>query len=198
MYPDGEYDLAGFAVGVVEKSEILDGRNIAPGDVVIGIASSGPHSNGYSLIRRIVRDSGADLDGAFDDSTLGRTLMTPTAIYVKPLLNLRKQVAVKGMAHITGGGITGNLPRILADGLTARLEAGSWQRPAIFDWLQEAGRVADDEMHRVFNCGIGMCLVVGAAEADTALDALRLAGLGAWAIGRIDRAAAGEAQTVIG
>ena len=198
MYPDGEYDLAGFAVGVVEKSEILDGRNIAPGDVVIGIASSGPHSNGYSLIRRIVRDSGADLDGAFGDSTLGRTLMTPTAIYVKPLLNLRKQIAIKGMAHITGGGITGNLPRILADGLTARLEAGSWQRPAIFDWLQEAGRVADDEMHRVFNCGIGMCLVVAAAEADTALDALRLSGLGAWAIGRIDRAAAGEAQTVIG
>jgi phosphoribosylformylglycinamidine cyclo-ligase len=198
MYPDGEYDLAGFAVGVVEKSEILDGRGIAPGDVVIGIASSGPHSNGYSLIRRIVRDSGADFDDAFGNSTLGRTLMRPTAIYVKPLLALRKQVAVKGIAHITGGGITGNLPRILADGLTARLEAGSWRRPAVFDWLQEVGRVADDEMHRVFNCGIGMCLVVAAAEADTALDALRLSGLGAWAIGRIDSTAAGEAQTVIG
>jgi phosphoribosylformylglycinamidine cyclo-ligase len=197
MYPDGEYDLAGFAVGVVEKSEILDGSGIGPGDVVIGIGSSGPHSNGYSLIRRIVRDSGADLDAAFGDSTLGRTLMTPTAIYVKPLLGLRRQVTVKGMAHITGGGITGNLPRILGDGLTARLKAGSWQRPAVFDWLQDKGQVADDEMHRVFNCGIGMCLVISAAEADTALDALKAAGLAAWAIGSIDRAAAGEAQTVI-
>ncbi len=197
MYPDGEYDLAGFAVGVVEKSEILDGSGIGPGDVVIGIGSSGPHSNGYSLIRRIVRDSGADLDAAFGDSTLGRTLMTPTAIYVKPLLGLRRQVTVKGMAHITGGGITGNLPRILGNGLTARLKAGSWQRPAVFDWLQDKGQVADDEMHRVFNCGIGMCLVISAAEADTALDALKAAGLAAWAIGSIDRAAAGEAQTVI-
>ena len=197
MYPDGEYDLAGFAVGVVEKSEILDGHAIAPGDVVIGIASSGPHSNGYSLIRRIVRDASADLEGAFEGSTLGRTLMTPTAIYVKPLLGLRRQVAIKGMAHITGGGITGNLPRILGEGLTARLQAGSWQRPPVFDWLQDKGQVADDEMHRVFNCGIGMCVVVSAAEADTALDALKAAGLAAWAIGRVDRAAAGEAQTLI-
>ena len=197
MYPDGEYDLAGFAVGVVEKSEILDGRSIGPGDVVIGIGSSGPHSNGYSLIRRIVRDSGADLDSAFEGSTLGRTLMTPTAIYVKPLLALRKQVTIKGMAHITGGGITGNLPRILGDGLTARLKAGSWQRPPVFDWLQAHGRVADDEMHRVFNCGIGMCVVVAASDADNALGALKLSGLAAWAIGSIDRAEPGEAQTVI-
>jgi phosphoribosylformylglycinamidine cyclo-ligase len=198
MYPDGEYDLAGFAVGVVEKSEILDGHSIGHGDVVLGLASSGPHSNGYSLIRRIVRDAGADLDSTFEDSTLGRTLMTPTAIYVKPLLALRKQVAIKGMAHITGGGITGNLPRILGDGLTARLKAGSWQRPPVFDWLQDTGQVADDEMHRVFNCGIGMCVVVAANQVDDALGALKAAGLAAWAIGSIGRAAPGEAPTVIG
>jgi phosphoribosylformylglycinamidine cyclo-ligase len=197
MYPDGEYDLAGFAVGVVEKEQILDGHTIVPGDVVIGIASSGPHSNGYSLIRRIVRDSGADLGAAFDGSTLGRTLMTPTSIYVKALLGLRKQIEVKGMAHITGGGLTGNLPRILGDGLTARLNAGSWRRAAIFDWLQDKGRIADDEMHRVFNCGIGMCVVVAAGQADDALGALKVAGFPAWVIGAIDRAAPGEAPTVI-
>jgi len=197
MYPDGEYDLAGFAVGVVEKEQILDGHTIVPGDAVIGIASSGPHSNGYSLIRRIVRDSGADLGAAFEGSTLGRTLMTPTSIYVKALLGLRKQIEVKGMAHITGGGLTGNLPRILGDGLTARLNAGSWQRAAIFDWLQDRGRIADDEMHRVFNCGIGMCVVVAADQADDAVGALKVARFPAWVIGAIDRAAPGEAQTVI-
>lgn len=197
MYPDGEYDLAGFAVGVVEKEQILDGHTIVPGDVVIGIASSGPHSNGYSLIRRIVRDAGAELGASFEGSTLGRTLMTPTSIYVKPLLGLRKQIEVKGMAHITGGGITGNLPRILADGLTARLQAGSWQRPAIFDWLQDKGRIADDEMHRVFNCGIGMCVVLAAKEAEDALGALKVAGFPAWVIGTIERAKPGEAPTVI-
>jgi len=197
MYPDGEYDLAGFAVGVVEKSEILDGRDIRAGDVVIGIGSSGPHSNGYSLIRRIVRDSAADLDGTFAGSTLGRTLLTPTTIYVRPLLALCREVTVKGMAHITGGGITGNLPRILGEALSARLQAGSWQRPPVFDWLQAQGAVADDEMHRVFNCGIGMCVVVSADKVDTALGTLKAAGLAAWAIGQIHPRAPGEAQTVI-
>ncbi|MFO1325273.1 MAG: phosphoribosylformylglycinamidine cyclo-ligase [Burkholderiales bacterium] len=197
MYPPGEYDLAGFAVGVVEKSGIIDGRAIAPGDAVIGIASSGPHSNGFSLIRRIVAESGADLDATFDRTTLGGALLAPTRIYVKPVLALMHEVAVKGMAHITGGGLLENVPRMLPDGVQARLSRSTWPRPAIFDWLQRHGDVADGEMHRVFNCGIGMAVVVDAALAERAIKVLDGAGERAQRIGTIVPRPAGEPPTVV-
>ena len=187
MYPPGEYDLAGFAVGVVEKRRIIDGRSIGAGDVVIGLASSGPHSNGYSLIRRIVEASSVDLANAMLDSrtTLADALMAPTRIYVKPLLALAREIDVKGMAHITGGGLTENVPRILPAGVQARIDASTWQRPAVFDWLQAHGRVDDAEMHRVFNCGIGMVVVVASRDADQAIARLTAAGEGAQRIGEI-------------
>jgi len=188
FYAAGEYDLAGFAVGVVEKRRIIDGRTIAPGDVLIGLASSGPHSNGFSLIRRILEVSGADLRAPFDGSdgrTLGDALLAPTRIYVKPLLALMNALPVKGMAHITGGGLVENVPRMLADGLQARLESGRWPRPAIFRHLQHAGRVDENEMHRVFNCGIGMVVAVAPADAERAVDLLRGAGEDARPIGHV-------------
>ncbi len=197
MYPGGEYDLAGFAVGVVEKSGIIDGRSIAPGDAVIGIASSGPHSNGFSLIRRIVAESGADLDGPFDATTLGAVLLAPTRIYVKPVLALMHAMPVKGMAHITGGGLLENVPRMLQEGLQARLVRATWPRPAIFDWLQRHGNVADDEMHRVFNCGIGMAVVVAGEHADRAIRLLDDAGERAHRIGDIVARPAGEPATIV-
>ena len=197
MYPEGKYDLAGFAVGVVEKSDIIDGRTIAAGDVVIGIASSGPHSNGFSLIRRILEQSGADLRAPFDGTTLGAALLAPTRIYVKPVLSLLHAVPVKGMAHITGGGLVENVPRMLPDGLQARLTRSSWTRPAVFSWLQRRGNVADDEMHRVFNCGIGMALVVAPEHADRAIKVLADAGETAHRIGAIAPLPAGEPPTVV-
>src|SRR5687768_16295485 len=170
MYAEGEYDLAGFAVGAVEKAAIIDGRTIAPGDVVLGLASSGPHSNGFSLIRRIVDEARADLRAPLHGTTMtiGEALLAPTRIYVKPLLSLMRELRIKGMAHITGGGLVENVPRILPPRVEARLDANSWPRPAIFNWLQQQGRVADAEMHRVFNCGIGMAVIVAAGDADRA------------------------------
>ena len=197
MYREGEYDLAGFAVGVVEKSGIIDGRSIVPGDAVLGIASSGPHSNGFSLIRRIVEASGADLHSPFDATTIGGALLAPTRIYVKPVLALMHDMPVKGMAHITGGGLLENVPRMLPPGLQARLSRSTWDRPAIFDWLQRHGNVADNEMHRVFNCGIGMVVVVAAQHADRALKLLDGAGEHARRIGNIVAQPAGEAATVV-
>ncbi len=197
MYPAGEYDLAGFAVGVVEKSGIIDGRGIAPGDAVIGIASSGPHSNGFSLIRRIIAASGADLAAPFAATTLGAALLAPTRIYVKPVLALLHSVPVKGMAHITGGGLVENVPRMLPAGVAARLKRAAWQRPAIFDWLQRHGNVADDEMHRVFNCGIGMTVVVASEHADRAVKLLDGAGERAHRIGTIVARTEGEPATVV-
>jgi phosphoribosylformylglycinamidine cyclo-ligase len=197
MYKEGEYDLAGFAVGVVEKSAVIDGRDIVEGDAVIGLASTGPHSNGFSLIRKIVTNSGADLRSPFDSATLGEALLAPTRIYVKPVLRLAQQVPVKGMAHITGGGLTENVPRVLPKGLQARLARTAWPRPAIFSWLQRHGNVAEDEMHRVFNCGIGMVLVVAAAHADRALRALADEGERAYRIGSIVAQPAGEPPTVV-
>jgi phosphoribosylformylglycinamidine cyclo-ligase len=197
MYADGEYDLAGFAVGVVEKSSIIDGRSIAPGDVVLGLPSSGPHSNGFSLIRRIVETSGADLHAPFDHTTLGGVLLAPTRIYVKPLLALMHDMPVKGMAHITGGGLLENVPRVLPPGVQARLTRTAWKRPAIFDWLQRHGNVADTEMHRVFNCGIGMVAIVAAAHADRALRMLAGSGVEAARIGAIVAQPAGEPATVV-
>jgi phosphoribosylformylglycinamidine cyclo-ligase len=197
MYVDGEYDLAGFAVGVVEKSRIVDGRGIAAGDVVIGLASSGPHSNGFSLIRRIVERSAGGLATPFAGATVGEALIAPTRIYVKPLLALMAALPVKGMAHITGGGLVENVPRMLPDGVAAHLEHARWQRPAIFDWLQREGNVADAEMHRVFNCGIGMTVVVAERDADAALASLAAHGERASAIGRIVARAPGAAATVV-
>jgi phosphoribosylformylglycinamidine cyclo-ligase len=197
MYQSGEYDIAGFAVGVVEKSGIIDGSTIVPGDAVLGLASSGPHSNGFSLIRRIVEVSGADLHSPFGQGTLGDTLLAPTRIYVKPLLALMHELPVKGMAHITGGGLLDNVPRVLPPGVQARLTRTAWRRLPIFDWLQRHGNVADVEMHRVFNCGIGMVVVVAAAHADRALRMLGDAGVEATGIGTIAALPAGEPATVV-
>ena len=197
MYKEGEYDLAGFAVGVVDRADIIDGRSITAGDVVLGIASSGPHSNGFSLIRKIVAASGSDLASPFDGTTLGAALLAPTRIYVKPVLALMHDVKVKGMAHITGGGLLENVPRMLPPGLQARLSRATWSRPPIFSWLQRHGNVADEEMHRVFNCGIGMTIVVAPEHADRAIKVLGGAGERAHRIGSIVAQPAGERATVV-
>ena len=197
MYPEGEYDLAGFAVGAVEKSEIIDGSSIAPGDVVLGLASSGAHSNGYSLVRKILDRAKPDLDAEFDGRSLADALIAPTRIYVKPMLALMKRVAVKGIAHITGGGIVENVPRVLPDPVRAVIEKKSWPRPKLFDWLQREGKVAEDEMHRVFNCGIGMVVVVAGQDADAALACLRESGEAVYRIGSIEPAVPGGAPTVV-
>ena len=198
MYPDGEYDLAGFAVGAVEKSKIITGREIVAGDVVLGLASSGAHSNGYSLIRKIVDRAKPDLDAKFDgERTLADALMEPTRIYVKPLLALMAVLPVKGLAHITGGGLTENIPRVLPEGVKAVVEKASWVRPELFNWLQREGGVAESEMHRVFNCGIGMVVVVAQENAAQALELLRAAGEVVAEIGRIEPRVADEAPTVV-
>jgi phosphoribosylformylglycinamidine cyclo-ligase len=194
MYADGEYDLAGFAVGVVEKSEIINGRDIAPGDVVLGLASSGAHSNGYSLVRRILDTMKPDLGADFHGRSLGDALLEPTRIYVKSVLALMKQVRVKGLAHITGGGLVENLPRVLPAGLKAVVERSAWALPPLFQWLQREGRVADAEMLRVFNCGIGMAVVVAAKDADAAARSLVGGGEAVYRIGRIEARKAGEPQ----
>lgn len=185
MYPQGDYDLAGFCVGVVEKTRVLDGQAIRAGDAIIGLASSGLHSNGYSLARKVVEHAGADLNAPFGDSTLGATLLMPTRIYVKPVLELLAALPVVGIAHITGGGLPENLPRILPEGLAARLQPSAWQRPAIFDWLQQQGGIAASEMWRTFNCGLGMVVVLPASRADEALALLRDAGETACLVGEV-------------
>ncbi|MFZ2854869.1 MAG: phosphoribosylformylglycinamidine cyclo-ligase [Rhodocyclaceae bacterium] len=198
MYPDGEYDLAGFAVGVVEKSKIINGSAIVPGDVVLGLPSSGAHSNGYSLVRKIIARSAPDLDAPFDGSkTLADAIMAPTRIYVKPLLALMAALPVKGMAHITGGGLTENVPRVLPESVKAVIEQARWQRPKLFDWLQSEGNVAESEMHRVFNCGIGMVVIVARENVAQALELLHAAGEKAVEIGSISARAEGEAQTIV-
>ncbi|MDN7750234.1 phosphoribosylformylglycinamidine cyclo-ligase [Burkholderia gladioli] len=197
MYPDGEYDLAGFAVGAVEKSKIIDGSTIAEGDVVLGLASSGIHSNGFSLVRKIIERANPDLNAPFDGRTLADALIAPTRIYVKPLLALMAKLTVKGMAHITGGGLVENIPRVLREGLTAELDQSAWTLPPLFQWLQEHGGVADAEMHRVFNCGIGMAVIVSAADAAAAVAELSAAGEQVWKIGRVRASREGEAQTVV-
>jgi phosphoribosylformylglycinamidine cyclo-ligase len=185
MYQKGDYDLAGFAVGVVEKDEIIENNLVKPGDVLIGIASSGPHSNGYSLIRKVLEVSGAELSDPFGESTLGETLLAPTDIYVKALQALRKEVPVHGLAHITGGGIVENLPRVMPDFSEAQVDTDSWVRPAIFDWLQLKGGIAAGEMLRTFNCGIGMIVCVPADSAEKALEILRPQCRGAVVIGQV-------------
>ena len=197
MYPAGEYDLAGFAVGVVEKSKIIDGKAIAPGDAVLGLASSGAHSNGYSLIRRIVAKNKVDLSVRLADKTLSDLIMAPTRIYVKSVLQLMEKVPVKGLAHITGGGLVDNVPRILPEGLSARLTRGNWPLPPLFAWLQQQGNVAEAEMLRVFNCGIGMVVIVASQHAQAAIDLLHAAGETVWQIGAIHERTSGEAQTSV-
>ena len=197
MYKEGDYDLAGFCVGAVERDGIIDGSKVTAGDVLIGLESSGPHSNGYSLIRKIIEVSGARLDDDFGDSTLGQTLLAPTHLYVKPLLELCRLIDVHAMAHITGGGLTENLPRVLPENAAARIDTSSWQRPAVFDWLQQHGNVEDSEMYRTFNCGIGMVVCVAAADADKALDILSDSGEQAGRIGEIVTAGIDSPQVLL-
>ncbi len=190
MYPDGEYDLAGFCVGVVEKDGVIDGRDIAAGDAVLGLASSGAHSNGYSLIRRILDRARPDFAADFHGRPLAEVLLAPTRIYVKPVLRLMQEVPVRGLAHITGGGLVENVPRVLPDGVRAVLEKAAWPLPPLFRWLQEAASIPDAELHRVFNCGIGMVVIVAARDADRAARALRAAGETVYRVGGIERRAA--------
>ncbi len=197
MYPAGEYDLAGFAVGAVERERIIDGRDIAPGDVLVGLASSGPHSNGFSLIRRILEASGAKLDSLFEGKPLGEALLEPTRIYVKPVLAAMAKTKIKGLAHITGGGLVENVPRVLPDHCQAVLHRARWPRPPIFDWLQTQGGVSDEEMHRVFNCGIGMAAICAAEAAGTLVDALQAEGEAAWTIGEIRARGTGQPGTLV-
>jgi phosphoribosylformylglycinamidine cyclo-ligase len=197
MYEGEDYDLAGFCVGVVEKSAIIDGSQVSAGDCLIGLASSGPHSNGYSLIRKILEVTDADLAQPMGDSSLGEALLTPTRIYVKSLLALFKQVPVKALSHITGGGLLENLPRVLPEHTEALIDLASWQRPPVFDWLQQQGNVDRDEMHRTFNCGVGMVICVAEEHAETALAQLGAAGETAWRIGSVRTGAASEPTVIL-
>lgn len=195
MYHKGDYDLAGFAVGIAERDQLIDGTRIQPGDVILGMASSGVHSNGYSLVRKIIERSGINLSDAFEGHTFKDALMAPTKIYIKPLLSLIKEIDVKGLVHITGGGLLENIPRVLPAHVTAQLDHTQWQRPAIFDWLQTQGQVEFKEMHRTFNCGIGMTIVVAAADAASTKAHLEALGETVFTIGYI-RARQGDEHQV--
>ena len=197
MYPPGEYDLAGFAVGAVEKSKIITGNTIVPGDVVLAIASSGAHSNGYSLVRKIIERAGAKPSDDLGGRPLGDVVMAPTEIYVKPLLKLISEIDVKGMAHITGGGLVDNIPRVLPENTQAVLHRDSWQMPELFRWLQMKGGVADAEMVRVFNCGIGMVVIVFPAQAEAAIKSLSAQGLKAWTVGEVVERPKDAPQTIV-
>ena len=197
MYPPGEYDLAGFAVGAVEKSKIITGATIVPGDVVLAIGSSGAHSNGYSLVRKIIERAGAKPSDDLGGRQLGDVVMAPTEIYVKPLLKLISEINVKGMAHITGGGLVDNVPRVLPENTQAVLHRDSWQMPELFRWLQMKGGVADAEMVRVFNCGIGMVVIVSPDQADSAIKSLAAQGLKAWTVGEVVERPKDAPQTIV-
>ncbi len=197
MYPPGEYDLAGFAVGAVEKSKIITGASIVPGDVVLAIASSGAHSNGYSLVRKIIERAGAKPSDDLGGRPLGDVVMAPTEIYVKPLLKLITEIDVKGMAHITGGGLVDNVPRVLPQNVQAVLHRDSWQMPELFRWLQMKGGVADAEMVRVFNCGIGMVVIVSPEQAEQAIASLNAQGLKAWTVGDVVERPQDAPQTIV-
>ncbi len=182
MYTDGDYDLAGFTVGAVEREDLIDGDSIAAGDAIIALASSGPHSNGYSLIRKVLeRAPNTQIDG----TPAAERLLTPTRIYVKPILSLLKSITVKGLAHITGGGITENIPRVLPDTVLAQIDTSSWSQGPVFDWLAKNGDIEIAEMRRTFNCGVGMVAIVDAADADATVQILSENGENAWQIGRI-------------
>ena len=195
MYHGSDYDLAGFSVGVVERSAIIDGRAVAAGDVILGLASSGAHSNGYSLIRKLVALAGADATTQLDGRALFDRLLAPTRIYVKSMLALNAALPVHGWAHITGGGLTDNIPRVLPEGLEAVLSRAAWPQDPLFDWLARTGNISADEMHRTFNCGIGMVAIVAAADADAALDVLRAQGESVTRIGSVERGTRGVVIT---
>jgi phosphoribosylformylglycinamidine cyclo-ligase len=197
MYPPGEYDLAGFAVGAVEKSKIITGARIAPGDTILAIGSSGAHSNGYSLVRKIIERAGAKPSDDLGGRPLGDVVMAPTEIYVKPLLKLIAEIDVKGMAHITGGGLVDNVPRVLPKNTQAILHRDSWQMPELFRWLQMKGGVADAEMVRVFNCGIGMVVIVSPDQADAAIKLLTAQGLNVWIVGGVVERPQDAPQTIV-
>ncbi len=193
MYGDGEYDLAGFTVGAVEREQLIDGSTISAGDAIIGIASSGPHSNGYSLIRKILeREPNAKIEGR----PASEVLLVPTRIYVKSVLSLMQSVAIKGLAHITGGGITENVPRVLQGPIDAEIDTKSWSQGPVFDWLARTGNVEISEMRRTFNCGVGMVVVVDKAQAEATIQHLKKQGEHAWHIGRIVSADADSPRAV--
>jgi len=197
MYGEGEYDLAGFSVGAVERSALLDGSRIREGHRILGFASSGPHSNGYSLIRKVIERSGADLDSTLPSATgqpvtLGTALLAPTRIYVKPVLSLFRGGSIDGIAHITGGGLTENIVRVLPEGLGIEIDIRSWSRPAVFNWLQEQGGIPESEMLRTFNCGIGMVVIVPEADAGGLLEEASRLGLDSFDIGNVIPAGPGS------
>lgn len=191
LYQGEDYDLAGFCVGIVEKDEIIDGSGVGAGDAIIALASSGPHSNGYSLIRKVLERSGAGPGDALGDTTLGEALLAPTRIYVRPLLALNQAIEIRAMAHITGGGLPENLPRVLAPGLRARIDTGSWVMPEVFRWLEQEGNLARSELFRTFNCGVGMVVIVAAEAAEGTVDILNSHGERAWIAGHIEAGESG-------
>ena len=197
MYQHGDYDLAGFCVGIVEKDEVIDGSKVKVGDVLLGLASSGPHSNGYSLIRKILEVTGADLGSDFHGKTLGETLLIPTRIYVKPVLELMKSVSIHAIAHITGGGLLENIPRVMPDNTQAVIDSQSWQPLPIFDWLQENGNVQPKEMYRTFNCGIGLVICVAREDADKTISVLKQQGEQVWQIGTIEKSDKTDPEVII-
>ncbi|UTF60199.1 phosphoribosylformylglycinamidine cyclo-ligase [Gilvimarinus sp. DA14] len=194
MYEGEDYDLAGFCVGVAEKSELIDGSKVGPGDVLIGLASTGPHSNGYSLIRKVIEVSGADLNQDCGGVSLADALMAPTKIYVKPILELMKALPVHALSHITGGGLLENIPRVLPASAKAVIDTKAWELPAVFQWLQQAGNIQAREMYRTFNCGVGMIIAVPAERAEQAIEMLTAAGETAFKVGSIAEAREGEEQ----
>ena len=191
MYEGEDYDLAGFCVGIVEKADIIDGSNVQPGDILLALPSSGPHSNGYSLIRKVLEHTGSQPDSTCGDVSLGQPLLAPTTIYNRPLLALQQEVPISAMAHITGGGILENLPRVLPQGMGASIQRDSWNLPAVFQWLQRGGNITDQEMMRTFNCGVGMIIVLPASGAGKALSVLADHGIAGWELGAIDDSDAG-------
>jgi len=197
MYHDDDYDLAGFCVGVVEKAKIIDGSKIKAGDIILALASSGPHSNGYSLIRKVIERGHYRLDQAFENSTLGETFLTPTRIYVKSISHLLKKIPVLGLAHITGGGLLENIPRILPSNTQAHLDIESWTWPRIFQWLQEEGNIALAEMFRTFNLGVGMIAVVSSEHATEALKILNAEGEKAWQVGTIESSSHTQPRVIL-
>ncbi|WP_316674222.1 phosphoribosylformylglycinamidine cyclo-ligase [uncultured Tolumonas sp.] len=197
MYEGEDYDMAGFCVGVVEASEIIDGSKVAAGDALIALASSGPHSNGFSLIRKILEVSKADVQQPLGDSTLANALLAPTRIYVKPVLKLLKECEIHALSHITGGGFWENIPRVLPENTKAVIDGSSWQWPEVFNWLQKSGNVETYEMYRTFNCGVGMIIALPQDQVDAALALLKAEGENAWLIGHIEQASAGEKQVEI-
>ncbi len=186
MYHNNDYDLAGFCVGIVEKNKVIDGSKVTSGDVLLGLASSGPHSNGYSLIRKIIETSKADLSSPFAASTLGETLLTPTRIYVKSILKLLESIDVHAISHITGGGLLENIPRVLPSNCCASIDKNSWQFPEVFKWLQENGNIEQNEMYRTFNCGIGMVIAIAKEDQQKTMDILQKLGEDVFYLGEIE------------